>query len=158
MGPRRQRALILAAIQLGLVLSLAGKMMWDRAMNPRVWARTAPVDPMSVFRGRYVQVSVLARKEGPIGMNQAQLFAHNGELVARPTAVAWLGVQGRETQDGFSVGPLAYFIPENVPDPSRLQPGQELWAEVTVLPGWAKPRPIRLGIREPGGAIRPLAP
>jgi hypothetical protein len=50
--------------------------------------------------------------------------------------------------------PLAYFIPEHVPDPSVRPDNEELWAEVTVPPSGA-PRPIRLGVKS-NGVIRPL--
>jgi hypothetical protein len=47
--------------------------------------------------------------------------------------------------------PLAYFIPEDVEDPSRRR---DLWVEVTVPPTGA-PRPIRLGVKQ-DGALAPL--
>lgn len=50
--------------------------------------------------------------------------------------------------------PIAFFIPEHMPDPSRLKPGEELWAEVTV-PKQGPPRPIRLGIKR-SGILTPL--
>jgi hypothetical protein len=50
--------------------------------------------------------------------------------------------------------PLAYFIPEHVPDPSRRAEGEELWVEVT-LPRRGAPRPIRLGVKK-GGVLTPL--
>lgn len=43
-------------------------------------------------------------------------------------------------------GPVAFFIPPNVPDPSVLAPGEELWVEVSV-PAKGSPRPIRLEVR-----------
>ena len=49
---------------------------------------------------------------------------------------------------------IAFFIPEHVPDPSIRQPGEELWAEVT-LPKKGPPRPIRLGVMK-GGVLTPL--
>jgi hypothetical protein len=52
-------------------------------------------------------------------------------------------------------GPVAFFIPEDAKDPSRLPPGDELWVDAT-LPPHAPPRPIRLGIRHPAGPIVPL--
>ncbi len=51
--------------------------------------------------------------------------------------------------------PLAYFIPDGVPDPSRRPSGEELWAEVTV-PKKGPPRPIQLGVKK-NGALTPLA-
>jgi hypothetical protein len=50
--------------------------------------------------------------------------------------------------------PLAYFIPEHVPDPSIRDPGEELWVEVT-LPRRGAPRPIRLGVKR-DGVLTPL--
>jgi hypothetical protein len=50
--------------------------------------------------------------------------------------------------------PLAYFIPEHVPDPSRRPAGEELWVEVTV-PRAGAPRPIRLGVKK-DGVLTPL--
>jgi hypothetical protein len=50
--------------------------------------------------------------------------------------------------------PLAYFIPEHVPDPSRRADGEELWVEVTV-PARGAPRPIRLGVKK-DGQLMPL--
>jgi hypothetical protein len=49
---------------------------------------------------------------------------------------------------------VAYFIPEHAADPTRLQQGEELWAEVSV-PASGPPRPIRLGIRR-NGALTPI--
>ena len=54
-----------------------------------------------------------------------------------------------------SPGPLAYFIPEHVDDPSRRPAGEELWVEVTI-PKKGPPRPIRLGVKK-NGVITPLA-
>lgn len=42
--------------------------------------------------------------------------------------------------------PIAFFLPEHVEDPTRLPPGESLWAEVTVPPD-GPPRPIRLAVR-----------
>lgn len=51
-------------------------------------------------------------------------------------------------------GPVAYFIPEHVPDPSRRPPGEELWVEVSI-PAKGPPRPIRLGVKK-DGVLTPL--
>ena len=42
--------------------------------------------------------------------------------------------------------PVAFFLPEHAEDPTRLEPGERLWAEVTV-PERGAPRPIRLEVR-----------
>jgi len=49
---------------------------------------------------------------------------------------------------------LSYFLPEHAIDPSRRQPGEELWVEVTV-PTKGPPRPIRLAVKK-GDAFTPL--
>ncbi len=50
--------------------------------------------------------------------------------------------------------PVAFFIPEHVPDPSVRAPGEELWVEVT-LPKQGAPRPIRLAVKK-DGVLTPL--
>jgi hypothetical protein len=49
---------------------------------------------------------------------------------------------------------IAFFIPEDVPDPSIRARGEELWAEVT-LPRKGPPRPIRLAVKK-DGVLTPL--
>jgi len=86
----------------------------------------------------------------------AKLSVEDGKLVAhrstdRKGVRVWLlGPGGRYRV----VAPLAFFLPPDVPDPSRLEPGEELWIEVSV-PGNGPPRPVRLGIRK-GTVLRPL--
>ena len=53
-----KRGLLLAAIQVLLVLSLAGKFLLDRQTRPRMWLQAAPYDPNMPIRGRYVRLSV----------------------------------------------------------------------------------------------------
>ena len=45
MSPRLRKGLIVAVASLALVASLGAKMLADRAMRPRVWARVVPFDP-----------------------------------------------------------------------------------------------------------------
>jgi hypothetical protein len=42
--------------------------------------------------------------------------------------------------------PVVFFLPEEAVDPTRLAPGEQLWAEVTVPPKGG-PRPLRLEVR-----------
>jgi hypothetical protein len=68
-----------------------------------------------------------------------------------------LPVRLDSTADGLVAGlndPVAFFIPEHIPDPSLRPTGEELWAEVTV-PSRGPPRPIRLGVRR-AGILTPL--
>ncbi len=51
---------------------------------------------------------------------------------------------------------IAYFIPEDVADPSIRPAGETLWVEVTVPPT-GPPRPIRLGVKRGDGPVEPLS-
>jgi hypothetical protein len=51
--------------------------------------------------------------------------------------------------------PVDFYVAEHAALPMPLQPGQELWIEVTVPPN-GPPRPIQLALKQ-GGAWRPLA-
>ena len=153
MNPQLKKGLIVAALHLVMVSSLGAKLLVDRAMRPRVWARTAPVDPDHPLRGRYVRLRV----EGePLGFGEAadlpvRLTESKGLLAFTP-ATGNL-VARVSTRDGQRIAtldrPLAFFIPEHVPDPSVRAPGEELWVEVT-LPKQGPPRPIRLAVKKNG--------
>ena len=114
------RGLVLCALHVALVLSIGGKLLYDRATRPRQWLLTRPFDPNLPIRGRYVRLAV--DLPGPSGTPVTQ--------------------------------PIAFFIPERVPDPSIRAPGEELWVEVT-MPGKGPPRPIRLAVKK-DGVLQPL--
>jgi hypothetical protein len=158
---RMRRGLIVAAVHLALVGSLGAKLLIDRATRPRVWARTAPVDPDHPLRGRYVQMRV----EGePVSFGKAHsgtdvvLVARGESLGLQPTSEDTGLTAHLTSRDGRDLAvlddPLAYFIPEHVPDPSIRAAGEELWVEVT-LPKKGPPRPIRLGVKK-NGVLTPL--
>ncbi len=154
---RLQKGLLLALLQLAVVLSVAGKYYIDRTRLPRVWVRALPFDPNLPIRGRYVRVQVpVEARAAPAGSFwQAQLSIEEGKLVASPTSApgaVWIRTIGKDT--AVLQEPLAYFIPEHVPDPSRRPPGEELWVEVSV-PAKGPPRPIRLGVKK-DGVLTPL--
>ena len=173
MNPSR-KGIILTILQLALVASLGAKYSVDRARFPRVWTQTAAYDPDLPIRGRYLSVRlrvnadrVFAGSEVPIGnqvnfwndQRDVYLRAEDGHLVAlpapRPTG---LRVTRWKTRNGDVVAgitePVDYFLPEHATDPSRRQPGEELWIEVTV-PKKGPPRPIRLAVKR-GDAFTPL--
>jgi hypothetical protein len=64
-------------------------------------------------------------------------------------------VRSRDTTSSVTLAePVAFFIPEHVPDPSIRPPSEELWVELTLPPGeW--PRPVRLGVMR-SGVLTPL--
>jgi hypothetical protein len=149
-----QKGLILAAAQLALVMSLGAKLLADRATRPRIWVKAAPFDPSLPIRGRYVSLRLTVEVRGfPNGAiyAPAALSVEDGKLVATPDDGS--NVHVMFVNPSISE-PVAYFIPEHVPDPSRRAPGEELWVEVTV-PKRGPPRPIRLGVKK-DGVLTPL--
>jgi hypothetical protein len=158
MNPSLKKGLIVAALHLAIVGSLGAKLLVDRATRPRVWARTGPIDPDDPLRGRYVRLRV----EGePIGFGDAsnmavRLTEWKGQLAF--TAASGNLIARVSSRDGRRIAtldqPLAFFIPEHVPDPSVRAPGEELWVEVT-LPKNGAPRPIRLAVKK-DGVLTPL--
>ena len=153
------RGIAVAVLQCVIVLSLAGKYAIDRERLPRAWAKAMPIDPNLPIRGRYVSLRLEVNlEESPkTGWSQVQLSARNGRLVATrvpPGAGSEAMLAGPEARPPFLVEPVAFFIPERVPDPSRRAPGEELWVEVSV-PRKGPPRPVRLGVRK-DGVLTPL--
>ena len=65
---------------------------------------------------------------------------------------AWPG----SSCDAFRIHlPVDFYVAEHAALPTPLQPGQELWIEVTVPPN-GPPRPIQLALKQ-DGAWKPLA-
>ena len=70
-----RKGLILAAFQCLLVLSLTGKLLYDRSTCPRVWVKTAQWDPNLPIRGRYLALRLAPEPN-------AQWYAEtNGQMV-----------------------------------------------------------------------------
>ena len=146
-----------ALIHLMIVLSLGGKLLYDRAHRPRVWVRTGSVDPDLPIRGRYFTLSLQVKAPWfqPSQQSYEQdvsLSVENGELVASrsdsPTGVTISSWRWARQQNGtvFLDQGIPFFIPEHaeIPVPRR---GEELWAEVTV-PRQGPPRPIQLALKK----------
>jgi uncharacterized membrane-anchored protein len=170
------KGLVIGAIQVAIVSSLGVKLLVDRNTRPRVWVRTAPVDPDLPIRGRYVRLRIEAQASsdfrsasgvatpGGLPWNRVSvlLSERNGHLVATPDRTNWSNVRAQPTARVDEKGeplvllyePVAYFIPEHATDPSVRSPGEELWVEVTV-PRAGLPRPIRLGVKK-DGMITPI--
>jgi hypothetical protein len=165
---------MIAVIHVAIVASLGAKLLVDRATRPRVWARTAPIDPNLPIRGRYVRLRLEAAASGELrpnarGMNVAPAVAwqmgapvalsvQDGRLIAAPATSSSTLTARVTDRNGERVAvldePIAYFIPEHVADPSRRPSGEELWVEVT-LPRAGAPRPIQLGVKR-NGVLTPL--
>ena len=162
MTPLVRKGLIVAVLHVVIVAGVGVKLLVDRATRPRVWARTAPYDPELPIRGRYVRLSLEAVPapgfDAPLAYDRTvTLSARNGQLVATPSdsGANLARISSRDDERiALLAIPVAYFIPEHIPDPSVRKPGEELWVEVTV-PSEGPPRPIRLGVRR-DGALAPL--
>lgn len=152
-----------AVLQCMLVLGVAGKYALDRERLPRAWAQAAPVDPNLPVRGRYVSLRLQVEAPPVAGPWAAvRLSAVEGRLVATEDAAgtshimqigAWRMGDAR-ARHWVLAEPVAFFIAEHVPDPSRRDPGEELWVEVSV-PSKGSPRPLRLGVKR-NGVVTPL--
>ena len=104
-----------------LVLSLSGKLLYDRATCPRVWVKTARWDPNLPIRGRYLALRLTPERG-------AEWYTEtNGQMVLFFVPERILPF---ETMRGRIGSP-------------------ELWAEVTI-PHKGPPRPIRLAIKKAG--------
>jgi hypothetical protein len=168
------KGIIVGILQVGMVASLGAKLLYDRATKPRVWVRAASYDPDLPFRGRYVSLQVpveptfaVVRKERTDAEGKAhvnyepnwafvrlevkdkKLVAHR-EDASSPNQVWIDGTTGEARLSR----PILFFIPEHVPDPSRVDQGEELWVEVTI-PRKGPPRPIQLAVKK-GSEWRPL--
>src|SRR5882762_10234240 len=62
----RQKAFLVAGLQLALLLSMGGKMLIDRATRPRIWVQTVGYDPYSLLQGRYVAMQIVVNSDRPI--------------------------------------------------------------------------------------------
>ncbi len=166
------KGLVIAAAHVALVASLGAKLLYDRETRPRVWALTTPYDPDLPIRGRYVSLRLVVEPQGftetgPEAGRQSQrvfLRAEQGRLVAdtnpeesgddRSDLFVWFTQRGGKPLAVLNQ-PVAFFIPEHIPDPSRRALDEELWVEVTI-PKTGPPRPIRLGVKKGDGPIEPL--
>lgn len=156
------RGITVALLQCVLVLSVAGKYALDRQRLPRAWAKAAPFDPNLPIRGRYVSLRLeVDRMAGSQNRwmsatwTSATLSARNGGLFAEGVLFdTGVHVVRSGTGPWRIAEPVAFFISENVPDPSHRPPGEELWVEVSV-PRRGEPRPIRLAVKK-NGVLAPL--
>src|SRR5262245_22055753 len=167
------KGLVIAAVHVGLVASLGAKLLYDRAILPRVWALTTPYDPNLPIRGRYVSLQLVVEPHGvretkpglvsqqpqPINLRVVgdRLVA---ETAARPEDYdpSDLHLRCRDRRGGklpVLAEPVSFFIPQRIPDASRRQEGEELFAEVTI-PQKGLPRPMRLGVKKGNDPITPL--
>lgn len=161
------RGLVIAVVHVALVAVVGGVLLYERNTLPGAWALTTGVDPVLPIRGRYVSLRLVVEPRGELPAEgvpehgqivETTLSVEGGRLIATALPMAEieaaLGRRGQSIQRVQTpagrvwtlIEPIAFFLPEDAPDPTRLEPGQELWAEVTVPPD-GPPRPIRLEVR-----------
>jgi hypothetical protein len=167
-----RKGLIIALLHILIVLSLGGKLLYDRAHRPRIWVRTGSVDPNMPIRGRYFTLSLEVHpheltamrqpgKEIPNTWQSVTVAVENGQLVAHPTNTSTgmdiftgnLPLRPSGTDLYFLSPGVVFFIPEHAQAP-QIHTGEELWAEVTI-PKKGPPRPIQLAIKH-GTEWKPL--
>jgi uncharacterized membrane-anchored protein len=173
---QRARGVVLLAIQLVLVLSIAAKYVYERKTCPRVWVRTAQIDPNLVLRGRYLALRLAldacalphdpANLIGPSSTGwwrwRVKPEAKEGRLVAvpvgdnvRPELIQELVLLPNQPCNRAVLQDQAdYFIDDKAKSPFPLKSNEELWVEVTVPPS-GPPRPIQLAISNNAG-FKPL--
>jgi hypothetical protein len=166
----QMKGLLLGALHLAIVLSLGGKLLYDRATRPRVWVLAQTYDPDLPIRGRYLSERlsmpmsgfdfVLQDKnsysEWYLNRHWAYYEVQSGKLVANSKgsgSAGWVAVQRRTDGSLFALTeePVLLFVPDNA-DLSVIKPRSEIWVEVTV-PRQGPPRPIRIAIKNESGFI-----
>jgi hypothetical protein len=178
----KSRAVILLLVQVALVLSIAGKYLYERKTLPRVWVLAGQYDPNLPLRGRYLALQLSVDgcafprdKDHSLGGFESvnshapnswrwnvKPVAQNGKLLAlpasdtdRPEQTDELTVSANRPCNLARLGKtVEYFIPDNAQSPFPLKPHEELWVEVSVPP-MGPPRPIQLAIAKEG-AFTPL--
>jgi hypothetical protein len=169
-----RKGLLLAGIQIALLLSVGGKLQYDRATRPRGWARAQVYDPNLPIRGRYLSETLEMPAEGftlrqppsslPPGsawyLNRQWVYLQerSGQVMATSESVgpgAWAHLQMRDGQMVAQLEePVLIFISDQASVP-LLRQGDEMWVEVT-LPAKGPPRPLRVGIKK-NGVLQPLS-
>lgn len=144
-----------AVLHLAIILSLGGKLLYDRSHCPRVWVATEWVDPDLPIRGRYVTLRLRVQRLGSNPPNSAledvRLAVKNNQLVAFksevPTGLSLSYWPGSVPPISSVLNePVPFFIPEHAQTPFPPRAGEELWVEVTV-PRKGRPRPIQLAVK-----------
>ena len=118
------KGIIVGALQCVLVLSLTGKLFYDRSTCPRVWVKTMPWDPNLPIRGRYLALVLTPDSDSPY----FQRMNHE--------RVVFFVTEHQTELDSLT-------FRRNAPD---------LWVEVTI-PRKGPPRPIRMGFNKEGQFI-----
>jgi hypothetical protein len=173
-----RRGVILLVVQAALVLSIAGKYLYERKTCPRVWVRAAQYDPNMPLRGRYLalQLSVdacglpqdVAHRLGGFAQPgvpgdatswrwRVRPVVQNGKLLVVPAGYDETPeltedvtlLANRPCDRAALSEAVEYFIADTAQGMPVLKRGEELWVEVTVPP-LGPPRPIQLAVSKEG--------
>lgn len=166
----RAKGIALAAIQVLIVLSLGGRLLYDRATLPRGWVKVQTYDPDLPIRGRYLWEQLRMPAYGftvetktddsrnPRWYNNSQwayYSVRDGIVIASSTGSqsqaggwVWVWKNGDGSETAQSDNSVFFFIPDTA-NPPPLQRGEEMWMEVT-LPKKGPPRPIRMALKHNG--------
>lgn len=175
-------AAILLTVQLLLVLSVAGKYLYERLTSPRIWVRATQYDPSRPLRGRYLALQIVVDacalprdaahfRPGYPGKEYSapgswswnvSLQIEDGRFVPKllnrprvPGDMQDLTLQDGQPCNRVAVRPeVEYFIPDTARSPFPLERGEQLWVAVSI-PSSGPPRPIQLAISSPAG-FQPL--
>lgn len=131
------KGFMIAAVQVSLVASLGAKLLYDRSTRPRIWVRAAPYDPGLPIRGRYVRLQMIVEPGGVREPDKEAkwkppppvvLRVENDRLIAEAppgqsseyssSDLHILFIDRRGEKFVVLDRPIAYFIPQDVPDPS----------------------------------------
>jgi hypothetical protein len=164
------KSIAVAVLHILIVLSLGGKLLYDRAHRPRVWVRTGSYDPDLPIRGRYMAMRLQVeapwfQPDNKYSWKPVTLDVENNVLIARPaddsTGLSISSWPNQRTNRPNQPPPGSVFLDQNVlfflpehADVPGMKPGDELWAEVTI-PRKGPPRPIQLALKH-GTEWRPL--
>jgi len=185
---RAMRGVVLAAVQVVLVLTTAGKYLWERHTCPEVWTRVELFNEQNLRfiaqdpANRYMQVQLLADacslplrtpeqesdinileenrgiyKTHPERKDSVRATARDGKLIV----VESEGIHARDAQEiiwdmrkpcteARLPDIMQFYVASTTAMPEKLQPGQTVWALVTV-PQQGRPRPIELAISDATG-------
>jgi hypothetical protein len=183
-----KRGAILLVVQCALVLTTAGKYLWERHTRPEVWTRVELFNEQELSftardpHNRYMRAQLLAdactlppragEKEADINVmeeNRGIYRSHQVRkdlvhTVARNGKLTLVEAEGIHTPDKQELywdlrkpctearlpENIQFYVPSSDAMPTKLQPGQTVWALVTV-PAQGPPRPLELAISDASG-------
>jgi hypothetical protein len=121
-------AIALLGIQLALVLSIAGKYLYERETCPKVWTRAMAYDPVLPMRGRYLSTQLEVDGCGSTLPSAAHAeFPRDVNGAVRPGQYKVAG-----TQVNFNAKLKVEnnrLVAERLPDEKVQNEGLEVWAD-----------------------------